>query len=97
MEVTLQTKDHIWSEPNKKGKRKLLKRNVITKITVDINDIITIGELVDESGKLLKDYSRIHIKEAGPMIVNHSVDYLKKIKGSIRTQIGFKQKLKIKK
>lgn len=94
MEVTLKIKDNLYTDPDESGRSKLIKKGCVTNLIVDTNDIITIGELINEKGKILKSYSRLHIKEAGPIVVNHSVDYIKKLKTPTLNKIGFKQKHK---
>ena len=101
MELTLKIKDNLYNEilipPKKEGaeptvKRKLIKRNVITHITIDSNDILTTSDLLSSKGTILKNYCKIHIKEVGPIIVNHTREQINKLKKHNARTIGFRQK-----
>jgi len=85
-------KDNYYQEHPDGKHRRLIKRNVVTNITLDTNDIVTINDVLSNRGNILKNYCRIYLKEVGPIVVNHSreqVDILKKTK---LNQIGFKQR-----
>lgn len=101
MEITLKIKDNLYNEivipPKKEGiepviKRKLIKKNAVTHITIDSNDIITISDLLNSRGTILKNYCKVYIKEVGPIIVNHTRDQINKLKKPHAgfTKIGFR-------
>jgi hypothetical protein len=101
MEVTLKIKDNLYKEivipPKNEGgesivKRKLIKKNVLTNITLDTNDIITTSDLLNNKGNIIKNYCKIHVKEVGPIVVNHSREYINSIKTHKYNQIGFRTK-----
>src|SRR3989304_3409104 len=45
MKLLLNIKDNLYSEPDKKGKVKIIKRNIETKVCLDSNDIISMYEI----------------------------------------------------
>lgn len=94
MEVILKIRDNLYQESEDGKTRKLIKRNVLTNLNIDTNDIISISDVLNNKGSILKNYCRIHIKEIGPVIVNHSREYISNIKQHKFNQIGFKQKIK---
>ena len=92
-QVELKSKNDIWTEPDKQGKQKLVKRNVIARIYVDIKDIKGILEVYSYKGKVLKNECKIQHEQMGPLIVNHSYEYMKKLKEGMNSNnsIGFKK------
>lgn len=96
MEIILKIKDNLYKESEDGKIRKLIKKNVITNLNVDTNDILTISDCLNNKGNVIKNYCRIHLREVGPVIVNHSREQISKLKQSRynHNQIGFKQKFK---
>ena len=88
------TREKPYQEAEDGKTRKLIKRNVLTNLNIDTNDIISISDVLNNKGSILKNYCRIHIKEIDPVIVNHSREYISNIKQHKFNQIGFKQKIK---
>jgi len=88
MKLLLNIKDNLYSEPDKKGKVKIIKRNIETKVCLDSNDIISMYEIITDKGKIRKGYTRLFIKDNNYIIVNHSI---KQINEMIKSNpIGFK-------
>ncbi len=94
MEVTLKMKDNLYAESPDDGKTKgiLIKKNIQTTLTINTNDILIVTDVLDKKGKVLKSFCRLHIRELGPIIVNHSHEYINKIKQHNARPIGFKQR-----
>lgn len=92
MEIILKVKDNLYTESEDGKTRKLVKKNILTSLHIDSNDIIGISDVLNNKGNILKNYCRIHIKEIGPVVVNHSRDYISNIKQPKFKQIGFKQR-----
>lgn len=86
-DIELTVKTNIYS-PDKK----LIKRNVIRKIYVNIFDIKNPREILNKKGDIVKTACEITIKDFGDIVVNHSYDYIKNLKEEeIKTIIGFNQ------
>jgi len=86
-DIELIVKTNIYS-PDKK----LIKRNVIRKILVNIFDIRNPREILNKKGDIIKTACEITIKDFGDIVVNHSYDYIKSLKEEeSKTEIGFKQ------
>ena len=92
MEITLKIKDNLYQESADGKSRKLIKRNVISNINVDTNDILTTSDILNNRGNIYKHYCRIHLKEVGPIIVNHSREQITKLKQHNARPIGFQQR-----
>ena len=94
MNLTLKIKDNFYTEPDKKGRVKIIKKDVVTTLDINSTDIVSVSQIVDDNGNLLRDFSRLFIKEMGPVIVNHSVNEIKRMKEPKVNKIGFKTKNK---
>lgn len=96
MEVQLKIKDDLYGESTDGGKTrgKLIKKNIITSLTINTNDILSVSDILSNKGSVLKNFCRIHIREVGPVIVNHSHEYINKIKQHNARPIGFQQRSK---
>lgn len=98
MEVTLKIKDNVYEEIEEQVedkilvKRVLVKKNVITNLNIDTNDILLITDHINSKGNIKKNYCRIHLKEVGQILVNHSRQYVSNLKQHKFNAIGFKQK-----
>ena len=92
MEVTLKIKEHLYQESEDGKSRKIIKRNAISYLNIETNDILTIGDLLNNKGNIVKSYCRLHLREIGPVIVNHSREYVSKLKIHKTNQIGFRQR-----
>ena len=78
MKITLTVKDNYYKDTTDK-KQKLIKRNVRSNIIINTDDIIMISECLSNRGNVLKNFCRIHIREIGDIIVNHSRKEIVKI------------------
>ena len=94
MEVTLKIKDNLYRESPDGKRKKIIKRNAVSNITLDTSDIMATSDLLNTKGNILKNYCRLHIKEIGPVIVNHSREQINKLKQNNARPIGFKQQSK---
>jgi hypothetical protein len=93
MLVELILKNDIYSEPKTpEGKVRIVKKNVITKMTCDPEiDISLPSEIVDNKGKVIEDMCKIYLKSIGEVVVNHSYKYIVNlIKVKEQKKIGFK-------
>lgn len=68
--VELTVSSNLYSEPDKNNKQKLIKKDILTKLSVYIYDIEAHEEVFDQKGKLLKNSCRIHHKNIGTLVVN---------------------------
>lgn len=89
----------VHSDPDKKGKQKLIKRNIITKISVYLDDIQGHEQVFDKMGKLLTGYCRLYHINMGPIVVKHSYKYVSTLKDKQHNedtpkQIGFSKQPK---
>ena len=92
MEVDLKIKENYYKESPDGKNKTLIKKNVVSGITIETSDILAISDLLSYRGNILKNYCRIHLKEIGPVVVNHSREQINKLKKSKTNAIGFKQK-----
>ena len=93
--IELNVVSNLYSEPDKAGKQKLIKKNIHTKISVYVDDIQAHEEVFDNSGKLLTKSCRIHHKNLGPLIIKHTYKQILEIKNTsnihnTQPTIGFK-------
>ena len=100
MEIVLRIKDNVYDEIEKQVgdkifvKRKLVKKNVITNLNIDTNDILLISDHLTHKGSISKNYCRVHLKEVGQILVNHSRQYVSNLKQPKLNVIGFKRRTK---
>lgn len=92
MEIKLKMKDDIYRDLKDGKTKKLIRKNVESCMNININDIIAISDLINDKGRVDKNYCRIYIREVGPVIINHSRQYMEKLKNNINktNAIGFK-------
>ena len=82
-------------DEDEKGKKKLIKKNIILKRQVNINDISNPSQIIGTKGAVVKKKCKIYVKDVGELIINHSYEYISDLinnKGKNRQQIGFKIK-----
>ena len=83
----------LYSDPDKEGNCEVIKRNVITRLNIDIERISRIEEVINNQGKVLKSKCLItlHGTQDTPIIINYSYDKLVKVVNSHteRPAIGF--------
>lgn len=87
----------LYTEPDSKGKEKLLKKGIRVKQSININDIISWDQIFNSKGTVLKNKCRIYVKDLGPVIVNTSTEEIQKLKDenhklNKRPSIGFLRK-----
>lgn len=89
----------LYSQPGKDGKSTLIKKNILTKIDVPIDEIYYIEEVIGQSGKVLKNKCTIVVSQQQiPIIVNYNYNKLITLVHNMRkgktSEIGFKYKNK---
>ena len=87
MKLLLKIKDNLYSEP-KKGKTRVIKKDITTIVCLDSNDIISMFEILDQKGNIEKNYTRLQIRDNNFITVNHSIKQLNNMTKS--KPIGFK-------
>ena len=89
--IELTVSSSLYSKPDKDGKEKLIKSNLVSKISMYIDDIRAHEEVLDDRGTIVKNICRIHHQNIGAMIVRHTYEFISKIKkGNNSTpKIGF--------
>ena len=91
--VELRISTNLYSEPDNKGKQKLIRKNIPTKISIYLEDIQAHEEVFDNSGKILPKVCRIHHKTLGALVVKHPYTQITQLKNkTISTKtisIGF--------
>ncbi len=92
MNVMMKIKSDLYAEPDNKGRQKIIKKGIITRANIPLEQVGTIMEIFNTKGKLIKNECKIYLPEIGFMTVNHSFDYVKDLKDSISNtgkKIGF--------
>ncbi len=82
-------------DENDKGKKKLIKKNILIKRQVNVNDISNPSQIINDKGSIVKKKCKIYVKDVGELIINHSYEYISDLimnKGKSKQQIGFKIK-----
>ena len=87
--INLKIISNLYSDPDEKGNDRLIKKGIRTTINVDVDNIEYPTQIFNEKGKVLKNQCKIHLKDIGPITVNHSFEYLKKLK-DVREHIKIK-------
>ena len=88
--------DIVSQTPDKNGKHKTIKSNIITKKLVKITDISNPEEIFDSKGNIMKQYCRINLNTE-TLVIKHSFDYIVKLIDNNTTRFkveGFKYKNK---
>ncbi len=88
MEVELNISLDLHS--NKGDKSKIIKRNAIQRIALDIENIGLVKELFTRTGNVDTKYCLVFIKDIGEVVVNHPYEYIKELKIYKGHRIGFK-------
>lgn len=87
MEIELKISLDLHS--GKGEKPKLVKRNAIQRISIDVQAIGLVKELFTRTGTVDKKYCLVFIKDVGEVVVNHPYDYIKELKIYQGPRIGF--------
>ncbi len=97
--IELSFRTSLYTEPDKDGKTKLIKKDIPIKVSVYINDISGHEEVFNNKGKILKGFCRIHHEKIGSIIVKESYSKIRQLKERDdkppHLPIGFKYKNKI--
>ena len=94
MRVELKIITDLYSDPDEKGRSKILKKNIKTRISLDTDMFEAPTELFNSRGNVIKNRCKIHIRDIGPMILNHSYEEIAKIKNQqYKPILGFGKKL----
>lgn len=87
----------LYAPPDKKGNSKLIKKNIITKIDIPIEDIFRVEEAIGNTGKVLKNKCVLVISQNQThILVNHKyqdiVQLIHNSRYKSNTNIGFNYK-----
>lgn len=82
--VTLNVINDLYSEPDKNGKDKLIKRNIKTRMNIDIDMFEMPIEIINSKGNVVKNKCRIYVRDVGPMTIAHTWDEIMELKKDIR-------------
>ncbi len=79
----------LYDEVN--GKQKLIKANILTKLSLYTEDIQAHEEVFDNKGKHKKSLCKIYHRSIGPIIIKETYDNISKLKQSliVRNKAGF--------
>ncbi len=89
MKIELKVISNIYSDPDKNGNRKLVKKNVLSRISIhDRSSIVYHEEAVTKTGKIIKKECFIRM-EGETVRVKHSYDELDRMLGNSNTKVGF--------
>lgn len=89
MKIELKVISNIYSDPDKNGNRKILKKNIISRLNVHNRaSIVYYEEAVSKTGKIIKKESFIRM-EGETFRVKHSYDELNQMLGNSNNKIGF--------
>lgn len=77
--ITLLLKSDCVSDPDHKGKTKMIKKNIITRISLHVTDIKRPVEIYNLKGEVLKKECRIILEDGNDLIVKHSFDEVTKM------------------
>jgi len=88
MKIELKIKSDLYKDS------KPVKKNIITKIYPDIDDIFNPEEVVNTKGNVAKGVCQVFIKERGAVLLAHSYRYICDLLNAPYevTRIGFKIK-----
>ncbi len=92
--VTLTVITDLYSDPDKNGKEKLIKRGIKTKMNIDTDHFDMCTQIINTKGDIVKNKCRILVRDYGPIVVNHSWEEINDLKNETkhRTQIkGFRK------
>lgn len=78
--VEFQTVSSLYSEPDNKGKQKLIKSSIVTKISMYVDDIQAHEEAVGRKGNILKNNCKIYHRNLGTLIVKASYNEISDLK-----------------
>lgn len=87
MEVELRISLDLHS--GKGDKPKIVKKNAIQRISLDIQSIGPVKELFTRAGNVDTKYCLIFIKDVGEVVVNHPYEYIRELKIYQGQRIGF--------
>lgn len=74
MKIEINVPVDLMSERNK-----IIRRNIIIKHFVDIEDIKTPQQIFNSKGNIVKNKCKVIIKDLGQIIIGHSYEYIKNI------------------
>ena len=94
MKTELKVISSLWSKPDADGITHCIKKNIITRREVHVEDILSHEEIYNEKGVILKTQCVVILDKQGMTVVKHSYDYISNVvdKREKMKQIGFKYK-----
>lgn len=95
MRVHLKLISDLYSLPDKNGKQKLIKKDILTRLWINIQDIRYVEEIFDVKGKIIKGVCAIKVDQES-LRVKHSyediVDMVENNHKKRDIEIGFNKK-----
>jgi hypothetical protein len=92
MNIEIKHYSNIYSTPDKKGKQKLIKSNVLIKHYINTEDIVNITTIYSRQGNLYKTKCKITHDKLGEIIVDVPYEKMKQIKEDSRIIVhGFRR------
>ena len=91
--INLKVISNLYSDPDESGNDRLIKKGIKTLINVDIDNLEYPTQIFNARGRVLKNQCKINLRDVGPLTVNHSFEYIKKLKDSRKriTVKGFRR------
>lgn len=74
---------------NEDGSQKVVKRNILSRCIINIEDITGIAEVITAKGKTYKSITRVQHRDIGPLVVKGNYDKVKELIYKTN-KIGFK-------
>lgn len=87
--IDLKMISNLYTEEDEKGESKLIKKNIRTKINVDIDNIEYPTQIFNAKGRVLKTQCKVQLKDIGSLTVNHPYEFIKRLK-DIREHVQIK-------
>ena len=90
--VTLTVLTDLYTDPDKNGKERLIKKDIKTLMNIDIDHLEMPTQIINTKGSIVKNKCRIVLRDYGPLVVNHSWEEINELKNETRITIrGFKR------
>lgn len=74
---------------NEDGSQRVLKKNVISRCIINLEDVTGIAEVITAKGKTYKSITRVQHRDIGPLVVKGNYDKIKELIYKTN-KIGFK-------
>lgn len=61
------------------GSQKVVKRNIISRCIINLEDITGIAEIITAKGKTYKSITRVQHRDIGPLVIRGNYDKIKEL------------------